>query len=274
MMEWREWSSHRQRWLTGVLLAVPIISIVAFGPLWLWFLVTALLAGVALWEFQQMVFQDGLSVNRQAFFIAVGLIFPLFAFLGGTTGLHCALVVALFGSLLALVGLSPLDPAGIPRLGLFTLGWLYIPFALSFILLLGELENGRGWIFLILLVTAAGDMGAYYCGRKWGKHKLYEKVSPGKTMEGSAGGLLASFVVGVVFGYLLLGASPLKLGIVSLILASVGQTGDLMESMIKRVSGQKDSSRLLPGHGGILDRLDSLVFVFPTAWFTSQWVFH
>ena len=112
----------------------------------------------------------------------------------------------------------------------------------------------------------AGDTGAYYVGYRWGRHKLWPAVSPGKTIEGAAGGLISSLVVALLAGKSLLPSSEIGVGFLltlGFVMAAVGQMGDLMESMLKRVSQVKDAGGLLPGHGGLLDRLDSLIFAFP-----------
>jgi len=98
-------------------------------------------------------------------------------------------------------------------------------------------------------------------------------VSPKKTIEGSLGGIAAGLFLGTFFGLLFLpDVSIPQLLLISLVVTLVGQLGDLMESMLKRISGVKDSSQILPGHGGLLDRLDSLLFVFPVVWFFINWV--
>jgi phosphatidate cytidylyltransferase len=251
---------------------MPLLIALSFGPLWVWTILVGAFACTGLWEFQRLVFPECLTLKWQAFFISIALAFPTGAFLGGALGLQCALLLALFSGFSSLLLVSPLDPKGITRIALFTLGWVYIPFNLSYVLLLGQTAHARTWMFFILLVIAAGDTGAYYSGRKWGKHKLYPQVSPNKTIEGSLGGLLAAILIGASFGSLFVTEiTLLKLVVLSLILATVGQVGDLIESMLKRISGHKDSSGLLPGHGGILDRLDSLFFVFPTTWYFLEW---
>jgi len=132
--------------------------------------------------------------------------------------------------------------------------------------------QGRYWIVFVLAIAIAGDSGAYYSGMKAGRHKLYEQVSPKKTIEGAVGGLAASILTGLLLGLAFLRQVPLAhLLLLSFVLAVAGQLGDLFESMIKRNCGKKDSSGLLPGHGGVLDRLDSILFGFPLAWFFLQW---
>jgi phosphatidate cytidylyltransferase len=106
-----------------------------------------------------------------------------------------------------------------------------------------------------------------------GRHRLYEVVSPKKSVEGAIGGLFSSLLTGTIFGSIFLShVSLARLLLYSVVVASAGQIGDLIESMLKRNSGKKDSSHLLPGHGGILDRLDSMIFAFPVMWALLKWV--
>lgn len=271
MTPWRQWNSHLQRVVTGLLLAVPLLAVLAFGPSWSVVLLVAMAAGVGLWEFQGLLFPEGLSTPWMALYIALGLILPMAAALGGHAGLHMALAGTLFAGFLVPLAVSPGEKATLLRLSRFSLGWLYVPYLLSYALLIQNQEAGRSWLFFILLVVTSCDAGAYYSGRRWGKMKLYERVSPKKTVEGSVGGLAVSMALGTLFGILFMSHvpvwwfPPLSAG-----LAVVSQVGDLMESMIKRMSGKKDSSSLLPGHGGVLDRLDSLLFSFPATWFFLQ----
>ena len=144
------------------------------------------------------------------------------------------------------------------RIALLSFAWLYVPYFISFVLLIAGEPQGRSWIIFLLVVIVAGDAGAYHTGLRIGRHKLYPAVSPKKTIEGSIGGLVLSIVAGMITGLLLLRNVPLEvLFFIGLAIALAGQAGDLIESMIKRNSGKKDSSGLLPGHGGLLDRLDS-----------------
>lgn len=154
------------------------------------------------------------------------------------------------------------------QLSLVLFGFIYVPLLLVHLCHLRGLEMGREWVFLVLLLVMASDTAAYFTGISIGKRRLYPAISPNKSVEGAIGGLagsvLAAFAAKFWFLPILGFFDCLLLGVV---LGAVGQVGDLFESMLKRSFGVKDSGAIVPGHGGILDRLDSLLFVFPLAYF-------
>jgi phosphatidate cytidylyltransferase len=154
------------------------------------------------------------------------------------------------------------------ELALLLFGFLYLPLLLGHLALLRSLPAGREWVFLVLLIVMASDTAAYFTGISLGRRKLYPSVSPNKSVEGAVGGLAGSlagaFIARLWFLPTLTPADCLALG---LGLGVLAQLGDLFESLLKRSFGVKDSGRLIPGHGGILDRLDSLLFVFPPAYY-------
>ena len=143
-----------------------------------------------------------------------------------------------------------------------------------------SVPSGALLLMLPLLVTWASDIGAYAVGRTMGKHKLIPLVSPGKTVEGAIGGLIASVLVAWAFGNGVLRPAaqlgfkwyPWGLILFGVVVSIAAQVGDLAESLLKREAGVKDSSRILPGHGGILDRLDSLFFVLPVSYLLTGWL--
>lgn len=141
------------------------------------------------------------------------------------------------------------------------LGVFYVVVLLSFLVLVRE-QFGALWTFFGFLVTWLTDTGAYFGGSKFGKRKLSPKISPNKSVEGALFGVLAAAGVGLIFA-LSTGHPPLRLIIFAVLLSVCAQVGDLVESAFKRERAVKDSGSLLPGHGGILDRFDSLAFVFP-----------
>ncbi len=271
--DWRQWSSHKQRVATGLALAVPVALILGFAPMWAWTLLVTALSLIALWEMEGLLFDTPPPVMERAIFFSAGILMPMGTGFLGTQGLLFSLALALFCGFARLLFSPTQDARGIRRLSLFCLSWLYVPFLMSHALLLGQMKEGRAWIFFILLVIFACDAGAYYTGKRFGRHKLYERVSPKKTMEGAMGGLLLGLAMGTGLALPILENATLwKVMLLSGILGAVSQMGDLMESMIKRISGKKDSSTILPGHGGLLDRLDSLVFTFPITCFFHPWM--
>jgi phosphatidate cytidylyltransferase len=143
------------------------------------------------------------------------------------------------------------------------MGPFYICLPLVLLAIIARLPQGRMWIFFILVVIFAGDTGSFYCGKFFGKHKLTQ-ISPGKTWEGTIGGLIANIACAGLFGYVFFPSlSVISIMIVGIVLGISGQIGDLAESMLKRISNKKDSGTILPGHGGMLDRIDSLLFAVP-----------
>ena len=158
------------------------------------------------------------------------------------------------------------------RLGWIFLGLVYLPFLLGHLMLLRLLPDGRQWIFMTLIVIMICDTFAYFVGRKIGKRKLYPVVSPNKSVEGGLGGLVGSVVaiLFVKFTFLpILGFIDAVL--IGLLLGVMGQLGDLFESLLKRACQVKDSGNIIPGHGGMLDRLDSLLFAFPVVYYIARY---
>ena len=155
-------------------------------------------------------------------------------------------------------------------------GILYIGWLLSYILELRGLGNGRSWVFLVLFATFGSDSAAFFIGRAIGKHKLAPTISPNKTWEGAIGGLLGAVIISLLF----LLPTPVQLStsltwwqtvILGLLISIFGQLGDLVESLLKRNVGVKDSGKLIPGHGGLLDRMDSIVFAVVVVYYWVIW---
>jgi phosphatidate cytidylyltransferase len=154
------------------------------------------------------------------------------------------------------------------------MGFLYVPLLLGHLVLLRELPDGIPWIFLMMVIVMSGDTAAFYIGSSLGKRKLYVAVSPNKSVEGALGGLAGSiigaFIAKATFFNALAAVDCIA---TALVLGLLGQLGDLFESLLKRSFGVKDSGMIVPGHGGILDRLDSILFAAPAAYYYAQFVF-
>ncbi|OGO21843.1 MAG: hypothetical protein A2144_14410 [Chloroflexi bacterium RBG_16_50_9] len=141
-------------------------------------------------------------------------------------------------------------------------GILYIGWLLGYLVAL-RLEAGRSWGFLALFTTFGSDTAAFFIGRAIGKHRLAPRISPGKTWEGAIGGLLGAIIVSLLFTLPTPLQLPLNYGqaiILGILVSILGQVGDLAESLLKRSAGVKESGTLMPGHGGVLDRTDSILF--------------
>jgi len=127
--------------------------------------------------------------------------------------------------------------------------------------LIFEHKDGRAWVAFVFLVVMAGDTSAYFIGRRFGTRKLAPILSPSKTVEGSIAYAIGSVLIGMIAAVLLaLPVGSFEVALLALVMSLLGQIGDLFESLIKRAFAVKDSGELLPGHGGVLDRLDSLIF--------------
>jgi phosphatidate cytidylyltransferase len=151
------------------------------------------------------------------------------------------------------------------RLGLTTFGIFYAGFLIAFVAMQKrDLPHGGDWVLITLMTAWFGDTGAYFAGKAFGKNKLYPAISPGKTRAGAVGGMLGSVGASVLANLWFFPELGWVHGVVVTLAGSMlGQTGDLVESMMKRSFGVKDSGKLLPGHGGILDRIDAVIFIAP-----------
>ena len=157
-------------------------------------------------------------------------------------------------------------------------GPVYVGFLLGHSLALRGLDGGgnlgRDWLLLAILVTFATDTGAYFTGRMLGRRLLAPTVSPGKTWEGSAGGFVAAVAAALAVGLVFNLAIPLwQVGVIGAVVGVAAQLGDLLESKLKRIAGVKDAGNLFPGHGGILDRVDSIVISVPAVYYLVATVF-
>lgn len=151
------------------------------------------------------------------------------------------------------------------------IGICYIPLFLMFIPILMSIENGKILVWFMIIAAWATDIVAYITGKTIGKHK-FSKISPNKSIEGCIGGALGAVIVSIIYAFAInnifgMNINYIYIGVISLILSIIGQIGDFSASSIKRYVGIKDFGNLLPGHGGMLDRIDSLIFIAPFAFF-------
>jgi len=210
--------------------------------------------------------------------IAVAALLPLAAWLGSRTGSLAPewLGLAVSGAVIALLSAAllqegPLEEA--PRAAAISaLAWAYAGVLPASVVGL-RLRHGWQWVILLFVVSWLNDTLAYFAGRLWGKHKLAERISPKKTWEGFAGGAVGSVLGAAGVKLLFLPAVPLWACVVmGLGGAVLGPMGDLAESMLKRAAGVKDSGRIIPGHGGLLDRIDAVLFVAPWISACALWL--
>lgn len=179
-----------------------------------------------------------------------------------------SILLALFLNILFLLRIYAKLAAPFNLLAKTSFGVIFISLCAAHLNLIAAYTESTVWLFLLTLIIIASDTGAYYTGTLFGKNKLCPKISPGKTKEGFWGGVILSTLSGVIGGYVLLPeVSALFMAATSALLACIGVVGDLSESTMKRTYGVKDSGTLLPGHGGILDRIDSLLASGPAMFY-------
>jgi phosphatidate cytidylyltransferase len=250
------------RALTGSLY-VTVVLVATLHPISFVFLFGIFLA-IAIWEFCKMIdFPKTISVVSG---IAVYLVFYFFSFSDFT--IHLLLLFTLLVSARATYFMFSTSPQLMSKQTklVFLIGYILFPFVLLSKLPLLTQEFNSTPVILLFVLIWANDTFAYLVGKTWGKTKLLERISPKKTKEGFVGGLICTALLAVVIG-LFDQTLSIQQSILFALLVGAGSTiGDLIESKFKRNAGVKDSGKLLPGHGGILDRLDSIIFVAPLAY--------
>lgn len=272
----------RQRVLTAILLLLVLIPSLLWMPAVAWAMLMALVAAIAGWEWAAFMRWQGskrLLMGGGVLFgcLLIGLLSPdsiMLARPDDRTGWAVYGLAASFWLLLVpfwLRSKRPSLPAN-PFVGVGAGIIVIVPAWLAMLQL--RIWGVGGFVFLLIAVWLA-DVGAYAAGKNFGKHKLAPTISPGKTWEGAWGGALSVIIFGLVVKALggFEGVSPFLLLLALLGLAVVSIVGDLFESMLKRQVGLKDSSQILPGHGGVMDRIDSLTSTLPLAALSVQ-LFH
>jgi phosphatidate cytidylyltransferase len=270
-------SELTRRILFAVIAAPASVAIVYFGD-WILAIVLSVLAALAAWEFFRMARETGATPIEPAG-IALAALLPI-AVHAERLGVYTlsltaviAMILVLFASTIWLRGPSgkPLSSVAVTSFGILYAGLLSYIYAVRYHNYAVGAAAGTALVFLPILLTWSTDIGAYAFGRAFGKKKLIPSVSPGKTVEGAVGGLGLTIVICLLYvrfvlmPYAQLGLTLQGAVLFAIVVSVAAQTGDLAESLLKREAGVKDSSRILPGHGGILDRFDSLLFVMPIA---------
>lgn len=264
------------RILTALILIPIVLLLLIKGPFWLITLAAAAVAMLACWEFLTLADASGAQTPRVLVLISIAILF-LFTF--RRSDILAPVLSALALIIFSVVSFrSPLNRVLLDTsASVFSL--LYIGLSLTTIPLISQQEDGASLLIFLFFAVWSGDIAALYVGRNLGRHKLAPSVSPNKTWEGSIASILGSMLVTALLLYLanhlqqhgmetlvFPGSLPHWLGL-SVVLNIAAQIGDLVESAIKRGAGVKDSGTLLPGHGGVLDRIDALLLAAPVLWY-------
>lgn len=252
------------------LVAVPLfVLLVLQGPPWVFHLLVLAVVAAAFWELTRMFAHAGTPAYARLGIVSTVAVAASFASPWSPLNLAIhplsvatAAVVVVLSAPVVLGGRPTIEPVARTLLGIFYIGWF-----LGHAIWLQRVVDGPHLILFLVGVTWIGESTAYLVGSTMGRRKLAPMVSPNKTVEGAVAQLVASLAAAAAFGWLLLEWSVVHTILAGGILGVVGQFGDLAESVMKRSVGVKDTSGLLPGHGGVLDRIDSLLFNTPTLYY-------
>lgn len=267
--------SHLRRWLTALVSVPLLLLLVGLGGPLLFAILIATASILALWEYFRIVFNNK-SKDELGPIPLLGFITSPFivwaAYMNSYKIIMALIVLNLMVSALISLQQSKSNAYVSEIVTKQVMGVIYIPLLISHLVLIRNGTDGILWTYLLLFVVFLGDTGAFYVGSYLGRHKLSPIVSPNKTIEGAFGGIAANLGVGAFFKYFFIPRLPWGLGLLFfLTLGVVGQVGDLFESKLKRDSNIKDSGSLLPGHGGVLDRIDALLFAAPVAYLFKEY---
>lgn len=261
----------------SVLILLPVfLAIVLFGPAWLFAATVVAVAAAAQWEFTGMYERAGIRTCRIAGLLGGIVVTASFALSSSApfdeVGVTLTLTVVLLVLLTLALWRSPGTPIAWEPVAVTVLGIVYVNWLLGYGVWLRELPSGREWLLLLVWVTWLGETAAYLVGSSVGRHPLAPAISPKKTIEGGVAQLVASLLAAVAAPVWFFGSLPLgRALIVGALLGVVGQVGDLVESTLKRGVGTKDTGHLIPGHGGLLDRVDSLLFNTPVLFYYASY---
>jgi phosphatidate cytidylyltransferase len=278
------------RIFTALVLIPIVLALVWWGPAWLLAAIAALFAILALIEFFDLGERIAMRPFRKWTIVcAAGLFYAQYSLglvethslaegysivrsaAGGVLSIDAVLLVFIFGAVaIGLVTRWALHEV-LPALSISSAGLLFVVLPFSYLVRLNEINLvGRKLVLFTLCLVWAGDILAYFVGRGLGRVPMAPALSPNKTWEGALGNFLASLLVGVFFAKWL-EVDAVQMLVIAGLANIAGQMGDLIESAWKRGAVVKDSSNLLPGHGGVLDRIDSLILASPVVWAAYQW---
>jgi len=278
------------RILTALVLIPIVVALVWWGPAWILAAVAALIAIVALLEFFDLGERIAMRPFRKWTIVcAAGLFYSQYSLgliethslaegysivrsaAGGVLSIEAVLLVFVFGAVVTGLTTRWALHEVLPGIAISSAGLLFVALPFSYLVRINEVNLvGRKLVLFTLCLVWAGDILAYFVGKGLGRVPMAPALSPKKTWEGALGNLLASLLVGVFFAKWLQ-VDAIQMLVIAGLANVAGQMGDLIESAWKRGAVVKDSSNLLPGHGGVLDRIDSLILASPIVWAAYQW---
>ena len=260
----------KQRILTAVIALPLLVLVLGFVSPAVFSGIVALLLFFSLIEFNRMGLGSACRLEQWLAAILGTLPVPLL-FAGQPQLILPFLTFTLIVLVLPFMARTKDFPAAQRQISWIFFGLFYLPGLLGYLVLLRQLQHGQRWIFLVLLSVMTCDSLAYFIGSRYGRRKLAPAISPNKTCEGALGGVFGAVLGALVASVSFLPAiTAFEAVAIGVLLGIVGQLGDLFESLLKRACRVKDSGGLIPGHGGILDRLDSLLFAFPVAYYIAR----
>lgn len=264
-----------KRVMAAFFLIPAIVFVVGYtAPFWV-FASTSAVIFLALVEYNNFSSLPNRRPAGDRLGIAVGVAMPaVFFFLGKNAALPALMAAVVIFFLYGMWAGMDFKAAS-SDIAFRTLGVIYIAIPLSHLILLRDLPDGRWWILFIFVIVWANDTFAYIVGKTMGRHKLAVRISPGKTIEGAVGGIAAGVIVALVYTHFMgLGPGMILVAAIAIKIGIVGIVGDLAESLLKRGAGIKDSGTLIPGHGGVLDRIDSLIFPIPALYYILAYLLY
>jgi phosphatidate cytidylyltransferase len=253
-----------KRIASALIILPPLVWFLCYASPVLFLILVLILIGLSLHEYVHLLQQVRLSVCTSVTFLAAFALASI-AYLGGWRWLPIALFLSMVALTLSVMLIPSHGSPILPTLVYSIFGVLFIGWNLSHLILLRLLPAGQWYILFLCVVVWVGDSVAMYVGKSLGRYKMAPTISPGKTWEGAVGGAVGCVLTAVLSaGFWLPHLVLWQCVILGLCISGAAQISDLGESMLKRYAGVKDSSRLIPGHGGILDRIDSMLFAAPT----------